>query len=325
MIMENNTVKIFACALALAGMSACSYDSERFGNEAYIAAPEFRQEVKVKVDENVKEMEAVITVAAPRPVEKQMEVTLCSAPELLETYKLAYYDDDVELLPEQNYELGDGKTVFYEGMAEADPFNVKFTNLDKLQYREGSGENEVKKKYILPVRLESAGELPLLESARTMYYVVSEASLINVVADIHDNRAWPVWKNPAPFKDMSAFTMEALVWNDGFTNKEISTVMGIDNRFLVRIGDATLKKNQLNIALAEPAPGSVNRLHLTNDKGMLLKAGRWYHIAVTFDNGIVKAYVNGKEQPEILDATEINVNSVDFTTGVFTGANDAGR
>ena len=161
----------------------------------------------------------------------------------------------------------------------------------------------------------------ILESARTMYFVIQEASLVNVVADMYNNCAWPVWDDFKEVADLSTFTMEVLLNGTAFTNDSyVHTVMGIEDCFLIRVGDNSHDKNQLNVAYGAPNPGET-----TNARGSLfverpkLETGVWYHIAVTFDHGAITVYVDGKNVAHIdeaaTDKPDIFLESVDFTTG----------
>ena len=75
----------------------------------------------------------------------------------------------------------------------------------------------------------------ILESARTVYFVFSKAALINVVAEMENNCAWPEWTaDTAAVKDMETFTLEALVYANSFDRK-ISTIMGIEDLWLINL------------------------------------------------------------------------------------------
>ena len=65
-----------------------------------------------------------------------------------------------------------------------------------------------------------------------------------------------------------------------------TTIMGIEGKFLVRIGDSGVDPNQIQIASSR---------NLTNSD-LKLDAGRWYHVAVTFESGNVKVYLDGAEK-----------------------------
>ncbi len=112
-------------------------------------------------------------------------------------------------------------------------------------------------------------------------------ALITTVANMAGGRAYPDWQgNAAPFKAMTQFTFEALVNADGWATSKLSTIMGVENLFLLRAGDDGLATNQLQVA--------VDTEKLNSDA--MLETGRWYHVAVTFDNGSLKLYLDGVEK-----------------------------
>lgn len=83
---------------------------------------------------------------------------------------------------------------------------------------------------------------------------------------------------------MKQFTAECLVRFDKF-GKLISSIMGIEGHFLLRVGDAGIADNQLQIA-ASP--------NLTSSD-LAIPTGEWLHIAMTFNEGDVTVYYNGKQ------------------------------
>ena len=124
--------------------------------------------------------------------------------------------------------------------------------------------------------------------------------MVNYVADMKSNRAWPIWDGWEKVADLKQFTMEALINCHAFNNSSsILTVMGVEDHFLVRIGDVTIPTNQIQIALAykDVEGGSTNRADVT-DATLQLRKDRWYHLAVTFDQGYVKVYLDGRLRAE---------------------------
>jgi len=117
-------------------------------------------------------------------------------------------------------------------------------------------------------------------------------ALIGQVAYMNENWAWPAWTDPAPVTDMDTFTLEAYIKCDLYNLGQISTIMGIEGKFLIRFGDGRNSMNSTN-------------LYLIYDGGELLiknfipmfENNRWYHIAVTFDRGSIKTYLNGQPAP----------------------------
>ena len=285
--MKRTGIFIFAAALALVG---CSKQDGSFENKMFIKADSYRSEVRVATDEGVKTLKRSLSVAIAQPLENDIDVKVVKSPELLETYRKAWYEPAAELLPDENCDLEGLSTVLRGGDVASKDIELTFTGLDKLDYS---------KVYVLPVTIVSDG-VAVLERAKTMYYVVKEASLVNYVADLKGNRSWPVWDNWDQVKNLETFTMEALINCHAFNNEsKILTVMGVEDHFLVRIGDVTIPANQIQIACAykDVEGGSTLRADLT-DPSLQLKVDRWYHLAVTFNKGYIKVYLDGRLRAE---------------------------
>ena len=285
--MKRTGIFIFAATLALVG---CSKQDGSFENKMFIKADSYRSEVRVATDEGVKTLKRNLSVAIAQPLENDIDVKVVKSPELLETYRKAWYEPTAELLPDENCNLEGLSTVLRGGDVASKDIELTFTGLDKLDYS---------KVYVLPVTIVSDG-VAVLERAKTMYYVVKEASLVNYVADLKSNRSWPVWDNWDKVKNLEAFTMEALINCHAFNNESrILTVMGVEDHFLVRIGDVTIPANQIQIACAykDVEGGSTLRADLT-DPSLQLKVDRWYHLAVTFNKGYIQVYLDGRLRAE---------------------------
>lgn len=285
--MKKTGIFIFAAALALVG---CSKQDGSFENKMFIKADSYRSEVRVATDEGVKTLKRSLSVAIAQPLENDIDVKVVKSPELLETYRKAWYEPTAELLPDENCNLEGLSTVLRGGDVASKDIELTFSGLDKLDYS---------KVYVLPVTIVSDG-VAVLERAKTMYYVVKEASLVNYVADLKSNRSWPVWDNWDQVKNLETFTMETLINCHAFNNEsKILTVMGVEDHFLVRIGDVTIPANQIQIACAykDVEGGSTLRADLT-DPSLQLKVDRWYHLAVTFNKGYIQVYLDGRLRAE---------------------------
>lgn len=285
MIMKRNIViyGFIAAALALVG---CSKQQDSFENKLFVNANSYRNEVRVATDEGVKTLSCSVELGIAQPMSNDIHVNFVKSPELLDIYRRAYYDPEVELLPENVCDLSGVEAVIRAGDVASKPVTLTFNGLDKLDYT---------KSYVLPVSIKADG-IEVLNSSRTLYYVVKEASLVNCVAELKSNRAWPVWDNFDKVKNLETFTMEALINCHAFNNdSKIETVMGVEDHFLIRIGDVTIPSNQIQIAVAykDVEGGSTYRRDVT-DAALQLKTDRWYHIAVTFDKGNVKVYLDGR-------------------------------
>ncbi len=303
----NNIIGICITLSAALASSGCQKDdSHSFENKVFISASSFSDELRVQRDENVTTMSAEVTVGLAEPEESDINVVFRAAPDLLDRYRLAYYDETARLLPEGHFSAAQMTAVISSGNMSSTPIEFIFDGLDLLDYETN---------YVYPVTIESASGMGILESARTMYFVIKEASLVNIVADMQDNCAWPVWDDFDEVADLPQFTLEALVNGTAFTNESyVHTVMGIEDCFLIRVGDTTIPKNQLQVAYAriDEENNTTYRGSVT-DAALQLKTDRWYHLAVTFDGGLINVYLDG-----VLKATgdasggDVKMTSVNF-------------
>lgn len=270
---KKNLAALLLAAVAFTGCEKEDLSKQHYDNKLFISAKNVTEELLIKTTSSY-EREIVAGVA--QPVEQAIKVEFAAAPELYDHYCEAFYDKEAIILPEQHYEFTERTTEIQPGSVLSMPVKIKFVDVNLL---------DKSQRYVLPVTISSVEGISLLNSARTVYYIFKGAALINVVADIAENRAWPEWKNGSEINGLGNFTLEALICGNAFKN-QISTIMGIEGKFLVRIGDAGVAPNQIQIA---------SNSNLTNSD-LRLDPGVWYHVAVTFDMGNVKVYINGTEK-----------------------------
>ena len=262
-------------SIILAGCQNNDENEQHYDNKLFISASNFTKEILFKAgDTNV---ETGLSVAIAKPEEHDIKVTMSPAPELLSTYKLAYYDETAVLLSEEHYSMPETSTTIKSGSIVSPELPIEFIN---------TGELDIKTTYVLPVTIKSVEGISVLQSAKTYYYVFRGASLINVVCNISRNRAYPDFKNDSKFNNLTENTMEILFKANSFPNT-LNTLMGIESNYLLRIGDATIPNNQLQVAT------SVNNC---TSADLQLESGKWYHVAVAFNKGNVKVYINGVEK-----------------------------
>ena len=163
--------------------------------------------------------------------------------------------------------------------------------------------------YLLPVRITSSN-MKIMDSSAIAYYVVRRSSAITVAASLHDNWInFPLLDVPGSpqanaYNGLTAVTYEALIWLDQFdlTNSfggcNISSVMGVEQYLLMRIGDVNFERQQ--IQFDGSGGGSSFGKFPASDATKKLYEGQWYHVACTYDQATrtVRVYVNGKIQSE---------------------------
>ena len=280
-------------ALPVLVLASCqSNDDDEFDNKAAINASSMVAETIVKgsVSSTTKTLELI----TPRPVEQEVKASFRSAPELLGRYNQAYYASAV-LLPDTCYAWQEKDVVINQGSVKSTSATINFEKLGSLS------RDSV---YVLPVTAQTP-ELELLQSKSTYYFVFRAGALINVVPDMEKNNILINWKNTSMVRSMSQLTFEALIRARDF-DRLISTVMGIEGYFLMRIGDAGVPSNQIQIATSNG--------NLTNGD-LQLQTNKWYHLALTYDasTGTVQVYVNGRK---MLEETK-RLGNIDLTNGEF--------
>ena len=274
---------------------ACQNNDEAdFKNKAFIDGKTFTTETIIK---GAGSMVKSLTLSTSRPAEKDLNATFKTVPQMVDTYNKAYYNKAV-LLPDSCYSVLVGDVKINQGSVKSNAAQFEFSKLGGL---------DRSTTYVLPVTVE-CNDIELLQSAKNYYFVFRAGALINVVADVSRNYLQVDWKTPELVTDMKQITMEALIYPREF-GKLISTIMGIEGNFLMRIGDAGFPDNQIQIAT-----GVGNFPDYDSNKGLQTK--RWQHVAMTYnaDTREVKVYVNGILQSQgtlRLRSVTIKGNSAD--------------
>ena len=272
-------VKYMPLVAAACLMTACQNNDEaNFKSKAFIDGKTFTSETIIKGETNIVKS---LTLSTARPAEKELNATFSVAANLVETYNQAYYAKAV-MLPDTCYKVVKGDVKINQGSVnsnEAQFAFFKLANLDRAIT------------YVLPVTV-NCQDIEVLQSAKNYYFVFRAGALINMVADMSKNYLTVKWATPDLVNNMNQITMEALIYPREF-GKLISTVMGIEGNFLMRIGDAGFPDNQIQIAT-----GAGNFPDADSNKG--LQTNRWQHVAMTYDADTreVKVYVNGSLQSQ---------------------------
>lgn len=272
-MIKRYTLYMFSALMALAAtLSSCQDDTETFDNKIYINSSDKTTTLLLKgnTDDQIRTIQAAVA----RPAEQTINIVYKGDLSLVDQYNATFYDNAIPLL-EECYEITDAKATIPAGGVKSTLVEVVFKNLDQLN------RDNV---YVLPVTIDNC-DIDILQSARTTYYVIKGAALINTVANIHENKLTPSWSNKDALNGLSQLTVETLVRVDQF-DKLISTIMGIEGSFLIRIGDAGVPDNQIQVASSR---GNVT------DPAWQVPLRTWVHIAVTFDssNGATEVYFNG--------------------------------
>jgi Pentaxin family./Domain of unknown function (DUF1735). len=285
--MKQKIIYIITTALLATAFWSCEESAESFDNHIFIDATAKVGTILMQGNDSD---QASFQVVMPKPETYDVKFAIRAEAGMLATYNEAYYDDAIAL-PAENYIIENTEAVINAGTVRSSDIQVIFTGLSELDRQQ---------KYVLPVSIANA-DVNVLESGRTIYYLIKGAALINVVGDLEENNVYVDWADASDFRAMRQFTSEALVYVRNF-DRMLTTVMGIEGKFLIRIGDAGIPSNQLQVATS-------NGNYSSED--LLIPMNEWVHIAVAYDADAtsIDVYINGRN---IYSTTSANVGTVDW-------------
>lgn len=281
----------FSVLAGLAVLAGCQTEKDamekhHFDNKLYINTGVAAEEILVKAGDA--EVVRTLSIGTALPVEEAIGGVFVADQAYVENYRTIYEAPDVQALPYDNCVIEGPEVTIAAGANVSNEATVLFPGVGGLD------RNTV---YVMPVVLKNITDINVIAPKTVVYYVFKGAALINVVCNMAENRAAAqAWKTPEKFTNMTHFTAEALV-RQNQAGRLISTVMGVEGHFLLRIGDAGVPDNQLQIASSR---------NLTNSN-MQLQLGKWTHIACVFDAGTVTVYFDGRK---VLDDENCGRSSV---------------
>lgn len=255
------------CSLVLGSCQNNDIDDEHhYDNKVFVTSQQVRDDLLIK--ETISEATRSISYRLADPLDGEVNISFDAAPQLTAAYNLAF-NDNAQVLAADYYEIPVKSVTIKAGDISSDDVVVNFKNTNKL---------DKSRRYVLPVTITDA-DIEVLDSKRTAYFIFKGAALINVVANI-EKIYFPIsWKTD--MSNVNAITVEALLrsddWEAGRDNA-LSSIFGIEGRFLLRIGDADRPRDQLQCVAPGgnfPAPNAV--------AGLPTK--EWVHIAVVYDAG----------------------------------------
>lgn len=198
------------------------------------------------------------------------------------------------ILDAKYYKFSKTDVVIPKGDVNSEMVTISFSNLTELDIDAG---------FLLPVTIKLvSGGVGVLDGSKTICYVVRRSSAITTAVSLSNNYfEVPGFEKGSAtagvVNGMKQLTFEAIIRINKFDPlSDISTIMGIEQYCLFRLGDSGFPRQQLQF--------SANEIKFPKaDEGKALQAGEWYHVAVTYDTEAKTAviYVDGKEQSRIDD------------------------
>lgn len=276
---------------AVFAFASCQTEKEalaehHFTNKLYINTQTVSEELLVKAGSG--DMVRTLNIATALQVEEDLSGVLVADPALTEMFRKEYAMPEAVTLPLSCCTIDNPELTITKGSNTSAHATITFTNLGDLN------RNLV---YVMPIALKNVTDINVIASKTVVFYVFKGAALINVVCNFTENRAGAKeWKTPEKFNNMRQFTAECLV-RQNVAGRLISTIMGTEGGYLLRIGDAGVPDTQLQIACSSNQTNS----------DMNLTLGRWTHIACVFDNGYTTVYFDGRK---VLDRASSGRSSV---------------
>lgn len=290
---------LVASAAALTG---CQDDYENVADDNKIWNPSTDQVSLTLLDGKNDVVVKNLNVNMAQPEAFDVNVTYGVTPAKLDDY-VAIYGGSPTLLPEEYYTFTETNAVIESGAVTSTSANIEFKNLLSLDDRYT---------YVLPVSIISS-DIPALMSRSTTYFVFRGAALINTVGNMTGTCLRFVNEGQTPkLSGLRKLTFEALLRPDAFTN-QLSTLIGIEGGWLIRIGDAGVPSNQIQLA-ASPN---------VTDPAWQLETGKWTFVTLTYDGdtGAVDVYFNGvkKGNTQTSGRTTVNWNVASSDRACYIG------
>ena len=285
---------VFILLLTVTACNNTDYsNSAPFDNGVYLSVAESKMSEAVTFNKTIIQRNMEFTARLAYPANTDVTVSISVDPAQVAVYN-SRNNTNYDALPAKYYRLESNSTTIRSGKINSTPIHIYFDNLTEL---------EIDKAYVCPVTLTSAQGVGLLEGSSTYWYIVKRSSAITTAVDLQycyvEVPGFYVPKggteprgNAAHLNGMKAITFEIITRINKFdTNTDISSLMGIEQLFCFRVGDASFPREQLQIQTPAGKFPEAN-------KAKLLKENEWYHLAVTYDIAAktIIFYVNGKEQ-----------------------------
>ena len=306
--MKRYLITLFVLLGALTACERYDADDHKFDNVVYLDVSQTSPVQLATFSNNRATYDCTLQAALAYPSDGDVQVSLAVDPSLVAAYN-ARYGTSWPMLDAKYYALSTETATIAAGRTVSEVVTLQLRGL-MGEGEEQTGALPLDETYLVPVRISGAS-IDVLAGSDVAWYVVKRSSAITVAAQLGEGN-WinfptldKYGENSKAWNGLTAMTYEALIYIDEFamTDAEdmpvsISSVMGVEQYLLLRIGDTNFERQQLQFDGS--GSGSQFGKFPGKDATKNLEAGRWYHVACTYDQTTrtVRVYVDGQIQSE---------------------------
>ncbi|TDS08896.1 DUF1735 and LamG domain-containing protein [Sphingobacterium paludis] len=300
--MKNKIYSLLYAVFIVCSICSCKNESLN-ASSVYLTSAEVSNTGQLTVDNSGGEQ--AFNITATQPAESSVSAEIVADPSLIASYN-ERFGTSYEAVPDGAYTFSSGMVSIQPGTTLSNSVTFRITGTDKF---------EVGKAYMMPITIREVSGLPLIEASKTFYLIIKQVIITNAAVLTNNYFKVDFSKNNESLRAMSNITMETRVMANSFQTSSpfISSIMGIEEAFLLRFGDVTVQPNQLQAA------GGVTATNVN----FAFNTGTWYHIAAVYDAGKLRVYVDG----QLLATTTAN-RVFDLTNtkdGFYFGRSAQGR
>lgn len=306
--MKRSIITLFVLLGALTACERYDADDHKFGNVVYLNVSQTSPVQLATFSNNRPTYDCTLQAALTYPAAQDVQVSLAVDPSLVAAYN-ARYGTSWPMLDAKYYTLSSETATIAAGRTVSDVVTLQLRGL-MGEGEEQTGALPLDETFLVPVRISGAS-MDVLRGSDVAYYVVKRSSAITVAAQLGEGN-WinfptldKYGTNSSAWNGLTAMTYEALIYIDEFATTDaeglpvnISSVLGVEQYLLLRIGDTNFERQQLQFDGS--GSGSQFGKFPGKDATKNLEAGRWYHVACTYDQAArtVRIYVDGQLQSE---------------------------
>lgn len=306
--MKFNKLSMILLATAALAAAACQ-ESMKYQDVVYFTGTENTAVTSMYVEGPTA---LGLTVTSSSKIGTEMTVGVQVVPEALEAFNNAN-GTAYKMLPEGSYRLAENLFRIEAGKNVSLPISFEILSMDDFE------DGVI---YCAPIRLtDTSNGMSVLEASRITYIVINQI-ITTQGPDFGQQHyiSMPSMINNAMFSDMGQCTMEIRVKMDKFyaasANPGIASVIGVEENFLLRFGDISCDKNQLQYAGRGASVTSSS--HFNTDT--------WYHIAVVDNGSTLTLYVDGNVEGTVDSSGKSAINlAYDWMDGFHIGYSERGR